>query len=350
MADEGGDGGPYPMPAANPPTGPSADIELPASSSPAVEGGAADLQPNPTVLDRRGNDVAATQRESDWSVVMLRGLSEEKIALMKSHVSSLIEKGKAIEENFEEIAKDLYDEDEEVIRKEFGSPARVEKVLKIAPQEDAVSLFNALTDEPNVGFRSLIDLVGILENLEHPEWEAIARTLPIFVDRGREPIPDDNISMSSFYNTNAGIVDKDHQTDLTTDFFETKITHAKSLFVGMSISDTFEKFRASGVPFVSGVSGVMQQICVIMEADKQKDLLTHIEMEERERIIVMHVAGLVTGGNHSLMECLLPAMAYGYFQTVPNPLESPGGYKMAIAAFEQHLQVLGFYGGSTLSA
>jgi hypothetical protein len=349
MADEGGDGGPYPMPAV-----PSAGLETAGESSSAVEEGA-DLpppQPGPDrQFDRRGNDVAATQRESIWSVVLLQDLSQENVALMKSHVLSLIEKGRAIEQGFEEIALDLYEEDEGFLRRNLGASQSVEDVMESLPEgADAASVFHRLLDETSGRFRALVDLVGHLENLEDPDRAAIARDLSIFIDRGRRRIPDDAMSIDSHHNAHAGISDKDHRPQIVENFFPGKIDHAKSAYEKIEDSETYRKFVENGIPFVSGVSGVMQQLCVIMEMDKGRESLSDFEWSERERILAMHAARMVAGGSHSVMECLLPAMAYGYFADVPDPMTPGVGYATSITALEDHLQRIGLDGSRALSA
>lgn len=97
-------------------------------------------------------------------------------------------------------------------------------------------------------------------------------------------------------------------------------------------SQTAQKFMDSGTPFIGGASGTIEQIVSMMEKDKPHGSLPSEESNQREQIIALYSAMLVIGGNHSLMEGLLPAKGYGYFKEIPDVLESPEGYGEAMAA------------------
>ena len=300
--------------------------------------------------DRRGNSIAATRRESSWSVELWRKLDQDKIRMVAELARSLADKGKALLPHFEEVL-DLFDEDRRnTVLPWFQAPPLVLAALERLPAEaDGPELCELLLNE-DVQFRELLDLHGNIAEVQYPDISALARRRSFFEDRGRQLIDLGDRRRESLTNRHAGITDRENQTASTEDFFRGAVGHAKDGFERIEESETVKKFLDSGTPFISGVSGVIQQLAMLMEVDTPADSLSEEERQHRETIIGLMAAMLVVGGTHSMMEGILPAQAYGYFTDVPNPLDMVHGYDEAMAALERRFGELGLTTTKPLSA
>lgn len=205
-----------------------------------------------------------------------------------------------------------------------------------------------------------------------------SRKQKIFAERGREQIrkKDQLARQDSMKNTNAGIVVSEWVDDELKDFFPEELDHAKNQYRRLGTNETDEDFKSAGVPFISGASGTIQAMILLMEdtlsckyprgivpcgpklekksmLEKAKRVYTcnipHVNPDRhaREALIGLMTAVLIAAGHHSLGECLVAAKALGYFTGVPSFIpksKAKGSYAVAAAMFEKYLETLGLTG------
>ena len=178
-----------------------------------------------------------------------------------------------------------------------------------------------------------------------------ARSRWYFQKRGRITMPEAGSHRGSMllryeqsgYNRHAGITESEHIRDEAKDVFPRPVSHGKNLIArDDSESSLAGVFRALHAPFVGAASGSIQQFVVSMEdngAGAFPDGLVPFQAHRvREALIGLQTMTLVSGGQHSIAECLLVAQDMGYFQQLPYVLDS---YVAAVAAFERHSAGLG---------
>lgn len=268
-------------------------------------------------LDARGNDPAATKRESSWAVKVVSDVSDSDLQLQLAHARKL--------------AADNAD---------MPLGQRLQQALdNLPPNPTGIQITELLLDR-NAGFKELMDFVGGSVSNTRPDLKDKGRNQPFFQDRGRKTM--ERTRSPSFSNRHGGITTGRDRSGSTTDVFVANTQHAKGALIGDQSSETYKKFQESGAPFIGGASGTMQFIVMELEATKPIDQLSNAERQEREKLLALNSARLVAGGHHSMSECLIAAQAYGYFSNVPDPLKD---YDASMKALEKHFGNLGLDSG-----
>jgi hypothetical protein len=270
-----------------------------------------DLKKEQQKLDVRGNDVEATQHESSWAVNLANNLSKENKALLQGHARS--------------IAEMAGDEDLRLA------------LVNLPENSSGAELVEILVGN-QVNFKGAVDQVGGQIGHDNPGLKNRARKQRFFERRGRRVMEDDEMQRrQSFSDPHGGITDSLHRTPSTRDIFSQPVGHAKGFIRGVAPDDpeyeTYKEFQDSGAPFIGGASGTMQFLSMMLETEEPPRGL-----DEREKLLALHMAVLLTGGHHSMSECLLAVKCYGYFKDVPDPLEN---YDGAMAALDNRFAELG---------
>lgn len=303
-------------------------------------------------LDRRENDVGATQRESSWAVKMLQTISPSQTELFLTHIFRLINTTISYKQSYNDLLRRTPGMDAANIAAEmarFGhANALAESINQgIQQREPATKLIKRLLE--TFEFKLMLDLTGSLLELTDNRVSGAIRAQSFYTDRGRTLLRGDQVRDSSCINRHAGIADELHRRPSTENFFDQEIFHAKSDYTRDASSQTIRQFSKSGVPFIGGASGSLQFIIHALETEKPHSQRTPIERAEVESLLLTHSAIMVAGGHHSIVETILPGRSLGYFGDLPDPLRSENGYKDFIRALDARLDALNLNRGVLLS-
>ncbi len=269
-------------------------------------------------LDARGNDPAATKRESSWAVNVVSGAPDNDLQLQLQHARALAEQYKA-----------------------YPTGKKLKDALDLLPPNPTGIQITELLLDRNGGFKELMDFVGGLVGNDHPDLKDKGRKQTVFLDRGRKTA--ERTRAGSFSNPHGGITTGRDRSNSTADIFAAPVQHAKGALIGDQSSETYKKFQESGAPFIGGASGTVQFIVMDLESKKPIDQLSNAERQQREKLIALNAARLVAGGHHSMSECIIAAQAYGYFDNIPDPLKD---YDVSMKALEKHFGNLGLNAGT----
>lgn len=304
--------------------------------------------------DRRENDKQTTVRESRWATGLWNDLRPEQLEPLVEHVRFMVISAHVFEGLFHHFDGDLNASDRRRIKEGFTAARFLGTGLdawETSPNQSAKSFCELLAggkDDGHFDFKDAVDgLETCIDNLE-PDRTQAARGRYCFKDRGRMPVAKDQRREESVFSRHGGISDSNTRTHSVENYFSENLEHYKGMAQRAPGSRTANKFRESGTPFIGGASGSIETILLIMDTYKHVDELSNDEFNTREKLLGLYTAMLVSAGHHSVMECVLPARAYGYFKDVPNPLT--GGYTPAIQALASRLRDLGFEGSGALTA
>lgn len=306
--------------------------------------GAMPLMPQPLWLDVRGNDVTATVRESQWAVSIFNQADARHMAHLAGHVASLANWLK----HYEQSASS------------FPTPMHEPSWGPLPPTSSAADGLMADLAQwqrnptgPGLCELLLNDFKVVLDDLaEHlatvnPSHRRIAREQPFFTDRGRIELPDHLGRRLSISSRHAGIVDTTVALPAVENFFSGPVDHYKGSSRRDPYSATARQYAVSGTPFVGGASGTIETILMVMA--QLQPLRSLDEVQQRESLLGLYTAMSVAAGHHSVIECILPAQAHGYFANIPYALAGPGGYAQATAALQGHFSAIGLNPGVSLS-
>lgn len=304
--------------------------------------------------DRRENDKQATIRESRWATGLWSSLRPEQLEPLMENVRFMVASARNFETLFHEFEGDLSGADRRRIEQSFTAARSLGARLdawEASPDRSSKALCELLADgkaDGRADFKDAVDgLETCIDNLDRHRTQA-ARGRSFFEDRGRMPIPKDQRREESAFSRHAGISDSNTRTRSAENFFSEDLEHYKGMASRAPDSRTARKFRESGTPFIGGASGSIENILLIMDTHKHVNDLSNAEYKNREKLLGLYTAMLVSAGHHSVMECMLPARAYGYFEDVPSPLK--GGYTPAVRALANRLRELGLDAGGALTA
>lgn len=310
-------------------------------------------QTPPGQLDRRGNDVGATRRESSWAVHTLQNISPAQAKMFLPHIFDLINTTNNYKQAYNTYLQQTPGMTQQTFNSEMARFGHVDALKKslgegVKNREPATQLMQRLVD--TLDFKKMLDLTGALLELTNKDIHDTIRDQPFFTDRGRTLLREDQVRDSSLFNRHAGITEEPHRSPSTENFFKQGIVHAKADYVREPNSLTSKQFSRSGVPFISGASGSMQFILQALEMQKPQAQRSPQERAALETLVISHAALLVAGGHHSLAETLLPGRKLGYFSDLPDPLNGRNGYRDFTRALDTRLAALGMNGGVRLSA
>lgn len=307
----------------------------------------------PVSADRRENDKLATVRESRWAIDLWRELDPDHRVLLLENVRLQAESVLYLETQYPEFKEHLDDEARHRIESSFKAGHSLGAQLDALEASADISgtaiceLLGSHKADGESDFKIVIDgLEACIDSLNSKRTE-VARSSPVFKDRGRQSVPSSRYREHSAFSRHGGITDADSRTRSMENFFSEGVEHYKGLVERVPDSHTVRLFRESGTPFIGGASGSIENILLMMETHHSQKKLTSSEFEERETLLGLYSAMLVAAGHHSVMECILPARSYGYFKDVPDPLEN--GYGPAIEALANRLRELGLDDGPGLA-
>ncbi|WP_128176640.1 hypothetical protein [[Pantoea] beijingensis] len=297
-------------------------------------------------FDNRGNDAAATQRESSWSVNVLRSIHPDLATNFLQHIASLITGPLTATTEFKQKFKaslesrNISPTDVAALMTGFEHAETLKQSIQdgVIRNETPTALILRLVESND--FKIMLDLNGMLLEARDPETRRAIRRQPLFRDRGRIDVPKERVRSQSVYNRHAGIADELHRRPSTENFFNRNINHAKSSNMRDPLSETAKQFSKSGTPFIAGASGTMQVILHHMEQEKPYASLTAKERQSVETNILIHTALLVASGHHSIVEVLQPGRKLGYFSDLPDPLQGKKGYRNFMRALDSRLAAL----------
>lgn len=308
------------------------------------------IAPSTPLLDGRQNPVAATKRESRWAIALWGKLPTQRLELFIEHLEFMLESADHFETTYHCYSHRLPDDAARAgLLNRFAEAHVLEKLLEqwaAGPSADGLSLAELLLGD-TADFKGTVDTLQVCLGLNNLANKNVARNSAFFTDRGRQKLPRERRNPSSEESPHAGITDSRNRSPSMEGVFSESVRHAKGFLQRDPDSPTAQRFKACGIPYIGGVSGSIETLLALMEALQPKHGLTDFELTERERIIALHSALLVYGGHHSLMECMLPARAYGYFREVPNPLRV--GYDAAIKVLNDSMKELGMDPGVSLA-
>jgi hypothetical protein len=298
-------------------------------------------RPAPPALDRRGNNVEATRRESRWATQVWKQLTPEQAGLFVDHLYQLVDAGRYYRQELVKILPRMDKTEAAESMARFRHVDEVEKSLDewMRSGGSGSELAERLLDKRD--FKNLLDLVGKLQETMDPVLRNRIRAQPFFTDRGRQLMPEDQVRESSLMNRHAGIADGLHRRRSTENFFSKDIEHAKADYERIPSSDTSRRFSRGGTPFVGGISGSAQFIVQHMEMQCPFRERPLPERQQMEQLLLMHAALMTAGGHHSIMETLLPGRMLGYFADLPDPLRSRDGYDVCMTALDARLRQMG---------
>jgi len=301
-----------------------------------------------TALDVRGNDVAATQRESRWAVQLWSHLSPAQCNLFVTQLHQMIKSVRACEHQFNNITAGVgMDKAASAsLFQGFRKAGELEWHLKKWAKNGENSV--ALANRVQSSIKQTIDLLGTAMKYYTPGLYKALRHQPVFTDRGRQSIPGELRRRDSYENRHAGIADTENRRPSTENFFRHNITHAKSSSIRQRGSQTAQRFQDSGTPFIAGASGTAQFIIHHMELPGPYSGATPQERQAREALLVMHAALMTLSGHHSVMESLIVGRNLGYFADLPDPLQGRDGYRNCMRALDGRLRSMGLDAGVKL--
>jgi hypothetical protein len=276
-------------------------------------------------LDARGNDVEATNRESDWAIGLVKNLPSDGLKLVNDHIVGLT--------------------------KAFPKSPEGQK-LALAIQglgtgKDDPWQFASLVMDNSNGFKALIDHVGarLPEGVDAKYNDLKAKYPYLDRDRGRGAAP--RIRDEMYTSKHVGITLSSGRSKAQKEALTTPITHGGAQFSSTQTSPTVQALVSQGAPFVGGASGTLRFICQEWDANHgEPHTIGSDELAEREKLIGVHSVLMMVAGHHSISECLMMVQAYGYFKDIPSPLTN---YDKATQAFEKRLAKLGLQSPAPLS-
>ncbi|MES4614939.1 MAG: hypothetical protein ACTH8P_13905 [Ewingella sp.] len=297
------------------------------------------LAATPPKFDVRGNDVAATQRESRWAVHLWSNMSSSQTSLLVNHMHQMIGTLRSCESRFSEFTAGMDKATVADLHRGLRKAGELERELKDWSRsgESSAVLANRLQGS----IKQTIDVLGSAMNYYKPAVSQQIRSQSVFTDRGRQKIRSDQVRSSSRENRHAGIVDTLNRRPSTENFFPQRINHAKSSNERIPTSDTAKRFKVSGTPFIAGASGTGQFVIQHLEMSKPFAQCSSQEKQSREKILIMYAALMTLSGHHSVMETLMIGRKLGYLADLPDPLQGPGGYDKCMKALDSRLRSMG---------
>lgn len=311
------------------------------------------------LLDARQNVPVATVRESCWALKVWKKLTIAHEEEFLEHLAFLTETARqnegaigihrstlepttlaAIEIGFK-AATDL----DEWIEEWQENPSRTSMQLC------ELLLVSEVRGEEEFDFKALIDGLQNYIFATDPNCDRSARQRAFFTDRGRLTVERNKRRFGSDRNRHAGIADSDNRPPRLDNVFAQPLRHFKGYTARDPRSAIAQAFKRSGTPYIGGASGTIDGLLMLtnrawpltgLDAETKKARIRH-----HERLICLYSASLISCGHHSLMECLLPAQAYGYFKRMPDPLSE--GYAKTIDYLTAHLKRIGI-GAKRLTA
>lgn len=276
-------------------------------------------------LDARGNDIEATNRESDWAIGLVKNLPPDGLALVNDHIVGLTQ----------------------AFPKSPEGQTLSSAIQGLGKGKDDPWKFASLVMDNNNGFKSLIDYVGarMPESADHKYADLKAKYPYLDKDRGRGAAP--RIRDEMYTSKHVGITLSSGRSKAQKDALATPISHGGAQFSSTESSPTVQALVSQGAPFVGGASGTLRFICQEWDANHgEAHTIGSAEMAEREKLIGVHSVLMMVAGHHSISECLMMVQAYGYFTDIPSPLTN---YDKATQAFEKRLAKLGLQSPAPLS-
>jgi hypothetical protein len=302
-------------------------------------------------LDRRGNNAAATVRESRFAQQTWANMPEAHKREMVGELRWLIQSSKNFQAVFSRFSRSMPRADRHYVEDRFHVAHTLERRLDHWEENDGTSkgLCNLLLGG-DAEFKDLTDCIGTCAEHLEPDTAETARGRSYFQDRGRMSVPGAQQRAESVLSRHSGITDSVHRTPSMENFFSGDVEHYKGMARRDEQSMTAQRFQRSGTPFIGGASGTMANLLMLMELKAPQNTLEDPEYDQRERALGHYASLLVAGGHHSMMECILPARSYGYFLDVPNPLNEGGDYNRSASALEASLANIGIRPGVPLGA
>jgi len=292
-------------------------------------------------LDRRGNVVEATRRESSWATQIWQHATPAQMQPFVRHLRELVGVAQNYRQEMIGLLSTMPPTEAFELMARFQHIDVVDQSLNEWSKTNGSgrNLAQRLLD--NRDFKQLLDLVGERQQMIAPGLHHAMRSPQFFTERGRQLLPEDQVRQPSLMNRHAGITDGLHRRPSTENFFSKNIEHAKADFERIPSSATSNRFTQSGTPFIGGISGSAQFIAQHMEMQRPFQHRPPHEQAQMERLLLMHAALMAAGGHHSIMETLLPAFVLGFFANTPNPLRKGGSYTETMQALDARIQQLG---------
>lgn len=301
--------------------------------------GPAPIAAVPARLDRHGNDVDATIRETRWALGFWSSRSPDEIEPLLDHVTGVLDRIQHYEKAFDRLAPRLSEHRQARMDTQFDKTRLLgERLDDWAEDFDEMKLCEILADS-DVGLKGTIDQLTYLISRSDRTFARPIRSHPMFEDRGRQAMPPEHRRDESVFSRHAGITDSLNRTASMENLFSSDLFHFKGDAQRIPGSRTAEEFGAAGAPFIGGASGTVEQIIAMMEHDRPAGVLSAEDRNQREQVIALYCAMLVAGGHHSLMEGFMPARAYGYFAELPETMNSPRHYEEAMKAIAARFPV-----------
>lgn len=165
-----------------------------------------------TKVDSRNNDIAATIRETRWSMALWKSLSPEQIEPILEHVTSLLDTAKEFESRLAHVSDKFSPREQQFIKQEFNNANLIaERLDDWAEDFDEIRLCEILLDN-KVGIKGIADLLTHLLEASSPTFIRPVRAHSLFVDRGRQPIPQEKQRSESQSNRHGGITEGSNRT------------------------------------------------------------------------------------------------------------------------------------------
>lgn len=273
-------------------------------------------------LDSRGNDIVVANREGEWAVDLVCGLSEEVTATLVDHLRRL----------HDVLVK---------CDKPVPDQAFVEAIEALGKNPAPIEVAKLLADH-DLGFKRVIDSLPQRLPAEIMDWydKVLVEQYPFLErkeERGRSE-PYRQTLVEDKRSKHVGITTSVARTGKLSEVLDKDVNHGISQFTGDTSSKTYRSFQEQGAPFVAGPSGTLRAILLQFESEERRADIDKQELYRREQLILIHTAQMVFAGHHSVAECLMVAQAFGYFTDVADPLAD---YDKAMKQLEARMKGLG---------